>query len=387
MVKIVYDSILTGHHVEYIVHLLNYWVDNGETDDKYYFVVPEEFKKKHPEIILFSTKNKLIRWVFIPQEKIQKIQNLSLFKRSFAELRLVKFYADELKASKVMLMYFNTFQVALIFKRTTFKVSGILFLQFFRMPKNSIKDKLKYWRKYIITKFYVANKSLQTIFVLNDVATVGFLNAEFNTTVFKTLPDPIPEHQQEAGFYAHDTYNISLEKKILLHPGTIDSRKGTYEIIEAIDFLNEEDISSYAILIVGRAKPEIEKTIVKKIKALKNENFSIVFSNEFVSNERLKSLFIQSEAVLMPYKNPEASSGILGHAALANKCILAPDLGLIGEIIQNYSLGVLIDRVLPKDIADGINLIKDYNVENSKHLEYVNGHTVEKYAIIMGDKF
>lgn len=379
MVKIIYDSAITGHHTEYINHLVNYVVDS-KSEDKYYFIVSAELKVKFPEIINKSKEYSSIIWEFIPEARVKKIHGLSLAQRSFAELALVEEYAKKLAVKDVCLLYFNIFQIALIFKRTSFNIKGILFLQFFRMAKDNWRSKLKYYRKYVTTKLCSYNSKITTVFILNDQTTVDYLNSEFKTTKFRMLPDPIPVYNEEEGFDLYNYYNIPKNKKILLHPGAIDPRKGTYEIIEAVDFLQSKETNEYAILIVGKAKTEIETVIQEKFKTLKNKKFIIVFDNTFVTSERLKSLFVQSYAVLMPYKNPEASSGILGHAAIANKCVLAPDSGLIGDIIKTHKLGVLINMPIAIDIAKGIERLCNCTTDNILATEFVSDHSVEVFS-------
>ncbi|MBZ4043050.1 glycosyltransferase [Flavobacterium hibisci] len=372
--RIIYDSAITGHHSEYISHLVDYLL-KSESKEIFYFIVSEEFKIQFFNIVDKTKGNPSIVWEFIPKKQCDFFQSLPLYKRSFKELAIVDSYAKKFNAQKVLLLYFNIFQLALIFKRYSFEISGILFLQFYRMQKNTFSEKLKYYRKYLITKLYSRNSKIKTVFVLNDDKTTAFLNKKFNTNKFKMLPDPIPQYDQEAGFNLYEYYKIPQHKKVLLHPGAIDHRKGTFEIIEAIDLLQENETGEYAILIVGRAKPDVEKLILEKLAVLKNTNFTIVFDNSFVSNERLKSLFMQSFAVLMPYKNPEASSGILGHAASLNKCVIAPYNGLIGDIVKDNKLGLLINKPTAVDIASGIELLSNCIVNRDLSSDFVAKHS------------
>lgn len=62
----------------------------------------------------------------------------------------------------------------------------------------------------------------------------------------------------------------------------------------------------YTALIIGKAKKETDTQLKDTIRNLKTGRENIIFDNVFVSNERLKSLFLQFEAVLIPYKNPKA---------------------------------------------------------------------------------
>jgi hypothetical protein len=66
-----------------------------------------------------------------------------------------------------------------------------------------------------------------------------------------------------------------------------------------------------------------------------------VWIDKFISNELMRNLFDQCFCVLLHYKMPEASSGIYGHAVAAGKRIIGNAQGLLGEILNNYELGII----------------------------------------------
>lgn len=150
MTYIIYDSSITGHHSEYLSHVVDYIVSKP-TIDNYVLVVPEEIQIKFPDIIKKSEHFFQIRWEYIKTEETDKLSRMSLVKRSFKEFKIVEFYAKKHNAHCVYLMYFNLFQLALVFKRPTFYISGILFLQFYRMEKDNWKVKIK---KYFVLNFH-----------------------------------------------------------------------------------------------------------------------------------------------------------------------------------------------------------------------------------------
>lgn len=381
MVKMIYDSAITGHHTEYIRHLINYIVDS-ESDRKYYFVVPEELQVKFPDIISASKGCNAIIWEFIPESIIKKLYSLSPLNRSFAELDLVKQYAKKNAVNEVYLLYFNIFQIALIFKRTSFKIKGILFLQFYRMSKDGIVNKLKYFRKYLTTKLYCLNSRLETVFVLNDQKTVGYLNNTFKTNIFKMLPDPIPLLNPLEGFDIYEEYNIDKNRKVFLHIGSLGDRKGTFQIVDSAKYISFEKQAEIFILLVGKAENSSAAEIISnKIKDnVENSKVQIVWDNQFVSNEKMKSLFDQSYSILMPYKNTEGSSGILGHAAAANKKVISTGKGLLKEIIEEYQLGVLLENVTPNEIALTMEKVFLCHDENIKLNKFVLEHSPNKFS-------
>lgn len=142
---------------------------------------------------------------------------------------------------------------------------------------------------------------IKRVFILNDNKTVNFLNNKFNTTIFQILPDPIPELKPMPGFSLRNTYNINLNKKILLHFGSLTERKGTLEILDAVDFLNNETITRIAVLLIGNTDLKMEKDILSRKSSIlsKYPTAKIIFINKFVSEEMMKSCFDQSDFILM----------------------------------------------------------------------------------------
>ena len=380
MKKLYFDILISGHHSEYINNLVDFLQLEGCGKDIYYFVVHPDFDTTFPDIYRKGKSVKNFNWVLCNTEEYDYVNSEKPILKSFKYLKLVNRYVEDLGIDHVCLLSFNIFQLALIFKRPNYNISGVLFLQFYRMEKNSIKQKFKYYRKFYTTKLYSFNTKIKSIFILNDQETVDVLNKKFKTNIFFKLADPIPMYKEENGFTTHEFYKIPRKKKILLHAGAIDPRKGTLEIIESIKFLKQKEIDKYAILIVGKAKPEFEIQIRNSIEKIQNIPFDIVFVNSFITNERLKAVFNQSYAVLIPYKNPEASSGILGHAALANKIVLAPDAGLIAELVKNYTLGVLIKETNAKCIAEGIEKIDNYSINKNLSKTFISEHSVNNFS-------
>ncbi|WP_289040657.1 glycosyltransferase [uncultured Zobellia sp.] len=310
------------------------------------------------------------------------MNNLTIGKRSFAEYNLVSHYAKELSANTVYLMHFNAIQLALVFKRPQFKIKGILFNQFFRMNPKNWKEKLKYYRKYLITKLYCTNSAVESVFILNDTKSVSQFNEKFVTNIFKAIPDPIPELKPLVGFVLRKKYNLGSDKKIFLHFGSLAARKGTLETIEATTMITKEKQAQMVLLLVGNPENvETEQKILNSIdKAKKSSYVNIIWEKKFVSNSLMKSLFLQCTSVVMPYKNPEASSGILGHALAAKKAVITTGKGLLRELVENNNFGILLDNVTPEEIAKAMSKIENSKADNKAYSDYLKEHTPTKFS-------
>jgi len=382
MKKLIFDIQISGHHSEYISHLVNYLCLN-KSDDDYIFLVHSEFSVKFRDIVDKAKSNTKITWVEItPEEQFEISKSKNIVYLSFITFKLMDAYAKYYEVGHVYLLYFNTFQLPLIFYRTHYAISGVLFLQFYRMTKNTLKGKLKYLRKYYTTKLYAKNKQIKNVFVLNDEKSVHFLNKTFKVNFFKVLADPIPVLLPENGFNIRDKFSIPSNKKIFLHFGSLDARKGTLEILEAFNYIEEKYISEITLLLIGTASSsEFDYKIKTRIKSITNNNINshIFYKNEFVSNSKMKSYFEQSDFVLIPYKNSEASSGILGHAVAASKPLISSKHGLIGELIKDNNFGVLLDNITPENIAKSI--VKGLNTKfNFNNSEFVLNHSADSFV-------
>ena len=236
MRRLFFDILITGHHTEYIGHLIHYFRHHPEAGVNI-FVVHPHFKDQFPRLAADANEIHNVQLVEITEDEFQKSTAGSLLRQSFSCLRLVQRYAERYQAERVFLLSFNVFQISLMLIRPSFKIRGILFLQFYRMSKGSWKERLKYLRKYIVTKLYSNNRQIERIFILNDPNSADYLNRKFRKGLFQVLNDPIPVLQPLDGFNIHDLYNIEPERKILLHLGALSDRKGTLEFIRSALFV------------------------------------------------------------------------------------------------------------------------------------------------------
>lgn len=387
---IIYDSDISGHHPEYISHIVTYLI-NINTNDNYYFIVPNEFHLTYPEIIEISKNVNFINWIYILDEHITKIHKYSMLRRSFAEFILVRKYAISTSANHVLLMYINIFQISLILFHPSFKISGILFMQFLRMDKSSWNSKIKFLRKYITTILLRFNKNISSIFILNDTRTALTLNQKLKTDIFHMLPDPIPQWNSINKRNIREKYQIKENKMIFLHCGLLSDRKGTLEILESIDFLTPSQHKKICILIAGKANNSAYEEVLKaKIEnIIKYTDINIIWDNGHILNERLKSLYKECDYVLLPYKNPEASSGNLGHTINADKPVIITGKGLLKEIASKYCQHVFLSEINGSEIAKAIGkcIENKWSYPTASRELFISNHHPNKFSTILLKSF
>jgi glycosyltransferase involved in cell wall biosynthesis len=165
---------------------------------------------------------------------------------------------------------------------------------------------------------------------------------------------------------------LTKEKKYdLLIWGTITPYKGIVEFLEGCE---KSILPYYRICIAGKINNE---TLQLKIRSYESKNITIL--DQFISNDTLDMLLVQSKIVLFTYSGYSTlSSGALMHS-LERECkIIGPNVGAFLDleeenIIKTYKnfdeLPILIERILKED-------------ENNKNVinEFFHENTWEKYG-------
>lgn len=378
MKKVIFDTAITGHHSEYIGHLLDYLYKHDDIKTKYYFVVHPCFATSFPSIYEKVPKIKNVEWCPIRNDELQRIQRKNGVISSLMAMKIMDRYAKKISADHVIALDFHPLKYGSTFYTPPYTMSSILFLLFHRLDKN---QKLEYYKRYFLIKWSTSNKQLRKVFILNDLDAVAFMNEKFKTNCFDMLPDPIPDLKPLENFDVFNHYKIQKDRKIFLHIGALGERKGTREVIEAATHLDATIQQKTAILIAGKAsKPSDAILYSELIEEVRNKTkVHIIWDNQFVPNQMMKSLFNQCDTVLLPYKNAEFSSGILGHAAAAHKKVIATNAGLIKELVTTYKLGVLLDDPTAAQLAKKITEMMKSDFEISGH-RFVDEHDPTVFA-------
>jgi glycosyltransferase involved in cell wall biosynthesis len=378
-----FDILITGHHSEYIEHVLMYLKDNNNNKNFYYFVVHQNFSKSYPNIWNIALSLTNVHFIEVDENLLVGLNVKNRFSRSLNNFKVVDFYAKQYNINLCYLLFFNIFQIALGLKRTKYKIKGILFMQFTNMKRSTLRQHYYYYRRYFPLLLALKNKSLEKIFLLNDENSCKLLNTKFKKeALFSYLPDPIPTISPKENFDIYKEYNIDAQRKIFFLFGSLSERKGVIETLESTLYVPRSIQQNITILIAGKTK---DQSLIHKINEFisKNENLTkvqIIWENGFIENDKMASLFKQSDFVLIPYKNPEASSGVLGHAMKANKPVIGPSKGLIGEIIVDYKTGVVIDEISSREIALAISNYKNISINPKLVRPFIESHSVTNFV-------
>lgn len=351
---LVFDTIVTGHHIEYLNHL-----NIGATkmaDIELVFVLPFEFEKIKKDYEWDCTRSKFIYYEIL--DKGRNGNNLwSVIKKSYYLSKLLKDKVDTLKPDAVylnMMVYFMPALPFLLYFGPS--IYGIIYkVYLYRWKKMKITERIQ---NCLIHFLYSKFKCIGGIFVLNDKSSTCYLNKLYNTNKYVFLPDPFNE-QTYKGHNIRKEFQITNNEKVYLQFGSLTSRKGTCEILDALLLADEMELKNKVFVFAGVINDDIKREFNNKISGLEGRCKIIVF-DKFCSNNEIADLCASSDYILCPYKETDLSSGVLGYAAFYKKPVIAPKSGLIGKLVKKWALGLTISQVTSESLYHAIIEINSF---------------------------
>jgi glycosyltransferase involved in cell wall biosynthesis len=368
-----YDQYISGHHLEYIHHLVEYSRRNSEED--VVFVIRQE------AIDAIKTDvSERIRFIATPL-----VSSESLLKKSLEEGKWLAKTIQQEKITDLCFLAIDPYQYLLgvkWFRKLPCNIHGILFSPPHRLypsSQSSIKEKIRQSvrrnRKTLQLRWALRNKRLKSLFILDDSDGVDKLNRRFRP-VFQLLNDPID--QGASAIATRDQSKIAKGGKLLLSFGAIHPRKNLVNIVKSLQHCENYSVT---LLISGKGKTEYVSRLREAASAYDDNNrIKVIIDNRFVSQEEMESLFSAADGIVMVYQNFYGSSGVLGRAAKVSKPVLISDHGLVFSLTQKYDMGYSV-KGDPASIADGIKkIIVQGTPANYKGGEYLELKTIEHFS-------
>ena len=368
MRTLIFDSSVTGHHLEYLHHY--YMEAIGHTDEEYVIMVPNDFIKVKKEYEWPYSSN--ISFVYIPEEDKKLLEESNFYKLGWNTSKILQRAVRKIKPDRVlltMLMQFIPFIIFLLPRNV--RVRGIMYkiylYEVHRMGKLRLAaERLRFW-------LAARSSKIEQIFVLNDEDSARTFNTLYSTSKFRSLPDPVPSVDFSKVKSVREELGVSPVEKLYLHFGGLDGRKGTIDILKSIIASKKGELKDSCFVFAGRINKNTLNDFYDLLSVAKEKTRILVF-DQFCSYDFLWNLCYSCDVILMPYHLTSLSSGILGYAAVFNKPVIGPDNGLIGNLIKKYELGISTQFPLKPEIYN--NHI--YNSEKGCSL-YVITNSVKKF--------
>lgn len=389
----IFDMDVEGHHASYIRYVVDYWIQQNKDSDLLIIVTPK-FIELHEGLVNFSVRESQgkVQFISISNEEIENLEfnrRRSILSRAFTEWKLFCTYAKSLNIKHGVLMYFDYFQIPLIFgQRSPCSVSGIYFRPALHYDslfpsKSTFKEKLKNFLKKNILKLALKQSQFNILFCL-DQFSIDYIRRLNPKAHIQYLPDPINLHQVDPQEVDRLKEKLKIEdnRHVFLLFGSLDKRKGIYKVLEAIQQFDFQTAQSICLLFVGRLSSsdrELFKNTVAMVSG--SSNVQIIIRDEFIDDDEIQAYFEITDIVLIPYQRHVGMSGILLHAATTRKTMIVSNYGLLGKLVEIYDLGINIDSDCSIDLMKAMKSClhkTEYREINANLREqFIKEHSVE----------
>lgn len=349
---LIFEDNLNGHRLEYIHHI--YELATHDSEHNYFFVLADSFIEVSA-LFQWVKANNITIELFKSNEGHSLGKRETLFeikKRSQNYALLINHYISKYNIHRIFAITIILY-IPFLFRYlpNSITIDGILY-SIFPSEKRGFPFRYIDYLKYAIFSF---SSRFSTIYVLNDKDNTMRLNKIFYTQKFKFIPDPFSLIDTSLSKDLHFSLKIKSGNTVFLHFGGLQKRKGTMLIMESIKMLTEEERSRYTFIFAGKVYDDIKDDFYYAYNELKHQ-LQIIVKDEFCSYEYLASLCKTCDCILIPYLSTMQSSGLIGYASQFKKPVISPSVGLIGQLVKNYSLGYRLPN------TNALELIKAYRL-------------------------
>lgn len=386
-----FDLYAGGHRLQYLQSLATYWAAH-ELPGRLSLVVTCAFLEAHPSLAAFADVHRTSGIEVIPITEPVHLDDagpLRLVRYSREQGRHLRRYVERLRPDHAVLMYFDHAQLALAFGLrfdVPVRLSGIYFrpsfhYRRFRGHRPSPKERLLNVRKRLVLRAALRNPHLAHLFCLDPfvVPDVRRLGRDGQAVV---LPDGV-RLRSDVG--TDVDWPVDPRRKVALLFGSLDRRKGIFQVFEAVQRLPERDQRRLALVLAGPIEDPDRDRVLRELHALKTRTpLQVMLDERFIPDEEIQVMIRRADLVLLTYQRHIGSSNVLVRAAMAERPVLATDYGLVGALVRARRLGQTVDAGSPEAIAAALSAyLADpsavpFSPENA--CRYAEANTAEAFA-------
>jgi glycosyltransferase involved in cell wall biosynthesis len=356
-----FDLLNGGHHGTYLGYLVQAWLQEPFST-RLTLVVSPQFHTVHQEVVALVDTHSQVELLVISDAEDAQRKQASGLQLGFVEWKLFCHYAQRVRATHAMLMYFDYFQLAIVFSQPCpCPFSAIYFrptfhYQTFTNTTFTFKDQVRSWRQKVLLTLALKNPQFHTLFSLDPFAVKTIQQFRLPPAIVH-LPDPVdiaPVSVQSV-LDLRDKLGIEQNRQIFLLFGRLTERKGVYTLLESIKQLSPESCQQMCLLLVGEIVGQDKATVRQIVSELcQTSPIQILIHDRFLREAEVPVYFQLADFVLALYQRHVGMSGILLLAAAAQKPMLVSNYGLMGELAQRHELGLALDAGNPQHIAQAL---------------------------------
>jgi glycosyltransferase involved in cell wall biosynthesis len=250
----------------------------------------------------------------------------------------------------------------------------------------SIGEYVRDFRKVVLYRLMLLNPALKAVYSLDPFFPEFARRHYSNGAKVQPLRDPAHPNVSVLRGDHLIADRMPRDRINFLLFGYLSERKGTLALLDALRELAPDSGARVGVMLAGRIDPSIRAAVEERIAVLARERPDLWIGREDrrLSAGELEALVQRANVLLAPYQRFVGSSGVLMWAARAGKPLLTQDFGMMGAIVRELGLGVAIDTMRPRAIADAIADMAErgprQTFDRRAAIEFSAAHTPHAFA-------
>lgn len=312
--KIAYvDIVLDGHHMSYLKALV-------KENENSILIIPSEIEEL--------------------QNKQYIIDSDSLYKHPLKYIKWICNIRKIVKSESIDVVHF---------------LYGDVFYRYFGFGLKGLKHKKLIGTFHQIRRSRVKDLSLKNIFKNLDMGIVhtDSLKKDMNNIGIENIYKiEYPQFNNISNpnnvLDVKRKLNIPENVPIIAAIGGTREDKGLDLLLDALNEVKEE----FHLLIAGKEVNFSKSFIYEHIEKYRNK---VTLKMKYLTNQELADCLISSDIIVLPYrKSFDGASGPLGEGVWLRKCIIGPNHGSLGKIINDNCIGITFETESTSDLAIAI---------------------------------
>lgn len=378
---ILFDSIIDGHHSDYLSHPIRYWKENEPVQNQLIVVTSEAFRSTFNEL---ASGHENIIFDPINEEVRQQLLQSNAFKRSFDEWSCVVGYNKKHLPTHTLLMYFDLFQVGIAWGASSpTPVSGIYFRPDFHYQHTTLKSKINSFRKKFFLQQVLKRKAFKNLFCLDQSAVKRIQSFTTHPHIIP-LPDPVAVHPQTPEQIRQLGVQLQLDpyRQSFLLFGHLDDRKGIEPFLKAVQLLPSAQQQKVSLILAGRPASESYRQHLDTLIANLPSTIQVIRFFDKVPEKQIQTFFDLSDYVLALYQNHVGMASVVIRAAVSKKPVIGANYGYLKEVIEKEQLGVTVESTSPEAIATLLADVLETGVSYSVDIQekFAQDNSVEAFT-------
>ena len=380
---LLFDTIIDGHHPDYLTHLITYWIRTQPTGELI-VVAPPSFDPTFQQLTAQNPLGATVRFDPIPQHDIDQTHRAKNLNRSLSEWNLALTYMAKHSPTHALLMYFDVLQYGVLFgRKAPCPVSGLYFRPDFHYPGLSgLKNQVRVLRKKAALRLVLNRKAVANLFCL-DHSVVPLVQAINPRVRVLPLPDPVKQYGSTRAETnrLREVLQIKPGRTVFLIFGYLDDRKGIAPMLEALLLLNPALHQKFCFLLAGPMPEAYQREIALKMTAVP-PGIQVISVFKEIRGALIDQYFSVADVVLTLYQQHIGMASILVRAAAAGKPVLSSNFGYMGYLVEKEQLGNTMDSASPVAICRALEQAVTTGVPHSaENLPvFASQHTHDAFA-------